>query len=86
MSRMLKIHQYKKHPLIQITDGRHPYAAEENTKGWVERGSIEASPDAIADVLTVVPSTVLDEIERKGWCQLDHFQIQEAWRSRWVKR
>jgi hypothetical protein len=84
MEARLRVYQYEKHALVQLTDGRIPNARDEHAAGWVLRGDIDASAEGVSEVSAVSPQKVFAEIKRSGWSQLNRFEIQEKWREKWV--
>lgn len=84
MLEKLHIYQFKKYPLIQLTDGRKPFTLADNAAGWDYRGCVAASAEGVAEFAAIAASSILGEIKNKGWCQLANFEIVEAWRHRWV--
>lgn len=84
MAEQLQLYQYRKQPLIQLTDGRAPHARADQAGGWELRENIPASIDGVAAVTSVAPSMVLGEIKSKGWCELEEFDIRDTWRRKWA--
>lgn len=79
MASQLNLYQFAQHDLVQFTDGREPHTLAEHAADWTWRGQVDATPEAIAEVVTTSPSTVLNAVLQNGYWMSAMGGVTDEW-------